>query len=219
MISLIKRDILISKAALTTAVFLIPIAYFITIPPIYTSVGLILPVLIVGIFFLDHRAQMNKFIKSLPVLEKQIVQSRFLGIFLLWVSVVFYQFLVGNIIGAISSTPRYIYDWIDILTVICLGLMMKALFIPIYYFFKSFTTASTLIFILYMGILYSSFSPLIDILGMDDYILFNDLDQGIVPLVETYIPTYPFFVLALGSISIYFLSMKLSQRIFVNKDY
>ncbi|SET59793.1 ABC-2 family transporter protein [Oceanobacillus limi] len=219
MVSLVKRDFIALKNAILTALCLIPIGYLIHLPPIYTTVGLILPVLIIGSFYVDDRANINRFTLSLPINKDFIVKGRYLLFFTVWIGIIFYQAMVGQLIETFSTLPRYTYHWIDILTVICLGLIVKAIFLPIYYFFESFTVASIISAILYGVLLISSFTPLIEILRMEDHIIFNDLDQGIVPLVEKSIPFQPFFVLVIVSITIYLLSLKISGLIFSRKEF
>ncbi|MFD2044864.1 ABC-2 transporter permease [Ornithinibacillus salinisoli] len=219
MIGLMKRDVIISRAPFLSALFLIPFAYITSLPPIYVSVGLIIPVIVISILFLDYRANMNRFTISLPINNKLIVPSRYISLLLLWIVVVLYQYIVGQIYGSLSSLPRYIYNWKDVMTVISLGILLKALLIPIYYLFKSFVIACSISVFVYFWVLFGSFFPLTDVLGMDDYILFNDIDQGFVPLVEKYIPFQPFIVLGLVSIVLYFLSMKISTTFFLRKEH
>jgi hypothetical protein len=219
MTSLLKRDLLINKATISVILILVPIGYIVGLPPFFISLSLLLMVALISIFYLDKRAQINRFILSLPVSRKTIIKSRYSFFSLIWVGTVFYQYIVGRLVNRVLESEIFIYGWKEVITLLSLGFIIIAIYVPIYYYFQSFVLATTFTFILYFIGFWFSIDTLVKQSKQTTTIIFNNLDQWTVPFIENTIPILPFVVLPVFALSLYYLSMMISEKSFSIRRY
>lgn len=218
MVNLIKRDLLISKASMIVGLFLIPFGYITSLPPFFITLGILLPAISISLFILDKNANINRFIISLPVAKGSIVASRFLSLLLMWLAVICYQSIIGNSITRLIPYNVFVYSWKEIIVLFSLGLIILGVYLSLLFFFKSLFKVLVVIMISYFNILIFSLDALVNVLDMHNYIIFNDLDRGIVPLIEKHISFLPFLTLPLTALVLYYLSKKLSTKLFTVKE-
>ncbi|WP_047981767.1 ABC-2 transporter permease [Ornithinibacillus contaminans] len=216
--SLVKKDLLQHLSTIIFILIVITIGFLITIPPFLTSLCLSLPTAIIGSFFTDHRASINRYLKSLPLKPDSIVFSKYIFLFIIWIIIVLYQFAIGHIVEAILPDGIYVFGWKEIIILLSLGLIMLAVYVPLYYLIKSFVIGTIIVGVIYMLIFFFSLDALVKILGMQYYINFNNLDRGFVPLIEKFIPFQPYLTLPLCALILYYFSLKLSTKLFTVKE-
>lgn len=192
------------------------LAYLVAIPPTFLFIvsTVAIPIFI---FYYDDKNKVNRFVVSLPIEKKTLISSKYIFMFVLALTILLFQMMIMFTFSALGN-GLYMYDWRDIIVLICSASIIIAICIPIFYFIKSFMLATGIIM---GGTFLGTFlimTPLINVLGMKDVIIFNDLDPGLVLLVEKYIPFQPYFMLGVLSLIIFYLSMKLSEKLLSYKD-
>ncbi|MEN2768606.1 ABC-2 transporter permease [Ornithinibacillus xuwenensis] len=217
MLSLLKKDLFVNKATVIAGLLLVPIGYITTLPPFYISLGLMLPLIFIHPYIMDYRSNINRLMISLPVTAKSIVTSRYLLLMMIWIAVIFYQYLIGFIVEEIFNYSSYIFGWKEIVILLSLGLLLLSIYVPLTYSFRSLVIVLLLVVITYFIMFLFTLDALVNILELKDNILFNDLDQGVVPLIETYIPFHPYLTLPFVAFFLYYLSLKLSAKTFTVK--
>lgn len=207
---LILKDILCMKSQLKY--FLICFGVYIIIFSVQGSVAAVgtFSILLVSIFTsvcasFDESCKWNRYAITLPYPRCRIVEARYLGLFIFSVGMNFLCILIGVISALIRNVP---IDSIFSLNIIfcCIALLLIALMLPVLYRFGA-TKARfiTMLFVMLpaMGI---SFISVFD---------FSFLSLGI--------PAIPANVLLLISaaitIGIYFLSYKLSVKIYNKREF
>ncbi|RLL46746.1 hypothetical protein D8M04_05960 [Oceanobacillus piezotolerans] len=220
MLHFIKRDFLLtwSSWALIT-LLLIPVGYITYIPPTFILL-LIFSSVLFGSFFYDQKATIHRTNISLPLRRTAIVMSRYVFFLLFTVIVVLLQWGVISMMDAWIPTPNYyVYGFKDFITVTCLFLLLIAVFAPMYYLIRNpHITFSVYLIILFL-LQFILLSLLTDVLGMTNYVSFNEIDQGFVLLVEKYIPFQPYLILVILSIGLYIVSLKISEKIFSKQSH
>lgn len=219
MFPLIKQHFLInSLISYLMIAGLITGAYLVAIPPTFLFIITILSLAII-LFFYDDKNNVNQFMISLPIAKKTMIQSRYLYIALMSVVILLFQWLIMLSFPSPPEFFRYIYDWRDMIVLLSIAYLSTAICIPIYYALRSFALATGIIAILWcLGSFFMIF-PIVSALGMDDMIIFNDMDAGFVLLVEKYIPIQPYAVLIIVSLLLFYISMKISEQLLRKKDY
>lgn len=218
MFPLIKQHFIMNTTISHLAIALmIAGAYFVTIPPTFLFVISILSLPII-LFFYDDKNHVNRWMISLPIAKKTLIQSRYLFTAIMSVIILLFQVLIMISLSSLSELSRYMYDWRDIIVLLCMSFIITAICMPIYYAIRSFAVATSIIAILSMLTSFFIMFPIIDVLGMDDIIIFNDMDSGFVLLVEKYIPIQPYTVLIIISALLFYISMKVSEQLLMKKD-
>ncbi|PAV30947.1 hypothetical protein CIL05_04325 [Virgibacillus profundi] len=218
MLQLIKQDLFINTWITYLSILLfLSITYFVFLPPIFMFIATALT-LIIALFYYDDRANVNKFLRSLPIQASQVVKRRYQSIMLLSICIILYQWIIGYAIISFTDLDRYIYGWKDIIVCFSIGVIIIAITVPFFYLFRSFTLSVGCLMVLLMLGSYYSLTPLVTVLELEEVIIFNELDPGFVLVVEKYIPYQPFIILVLASVVIFYLSMKLSQLLYLKKD-
>lgn len=155
---------------------------------------------------------------SLPVKRASIVQGRYMSILMVSIFFILYQGLCGRILSLLFENNYYVYSWKDMLVLLCIAALIEVVAIPIYYGLSSFLMATGTLAFLYFFAIVSSLPPLTGVLGMEQEIIFNDLDPGFVLVIEKYIPFQPYVTLSLVTGILFYLSLKLSELLFVKKE-
>ncbi|WP_404454577.1 ABC-2 transporter permease [Oceanobacillus kapialis] len=217
MLSLLRYNFLLLTFGTWLSFFLaIPIFYAVMIPPIFLYIVFVTTI-ILSYFYTDQRAKSTMYVASLPVKLTSIVKSRYVSVSLISFCLLFYQWGWGVLINNLFGIGIYVYTWKDIFVLAGLTILIVSLVTPIYYAVKSFLLATGIVLIGYFLAVFYSLEPLTDVLGMEHYIIFNDLDAGFVLLVEKYVPFQPFIMLGIVVMVLLFLSLKLSERLFISR--
>ena len=214
---LLIRDFINYKSVYVAIAILIPIGYVFTLPPFHISLGVLLPVLFIGVFYSDHRSRINRYMVSLPVSRKSIVFSRYISMLLVWIGTVLYQLIIGNLIARFVPYDVFTFGWKEIVTLLCLGLIMLAFFVPLFFLFKSFVLPIIIIAVCYFTVFFYSLDALVNISEMENEIIFNYLDMWIVPLVESIITVQPYLILPILSVGLFYVSIALSKLV-INRN-
>lgn len=216
MYPLVKQHFLSnSYSTYITIIVIIGGLYLIQIPPV-TLFIITLLAMMVGVFYYDDKNKMNRFIVSLPVKKSQMIQSRYVYFLIL----AFMMLVFQSIVMVLSSNlvSYYQYGWRDFIVVFCIGGLIISVGIPIYYFVRKFLVATGIILFIYFIVSFFMFNELSQVLNTGNFIIFNELDKGYILLAEKYIPYQPFILLPLFVGILMYGSMKVSERIFLNKD-
>ncbi|MEN1967449.1 ABC-2 transporter permease [Lentibacillus sp. N15] len=220
MLTLVKRDFFINSWLSYGGIALILIiSYLILIPPIFMF-AIIFMTLLITLFYEDDKNKVNRFLISLPVAKTQIAQSRYMFLACLAIVLLSFQWvfmLVSKPIASIAD-PYYIYDWRDFTVILCIGLLMIAICLPIFYMIPSFLLGAGINVLLFVIGTILILTPLTTVLGMTDTIYFNELDQGFVLLAEKYIPRSPYFVLIISSCTLYYISIKVTDWVITKRN-
>ncbi|WP_042146977.1 ABC-2 transporter permease [Paucisalibacillus sp. EB02] len=215
---LIIRDFINYKSVYVAIAILIPIGYVLTLPPFQISLGMLLPVLLIGVFYSDHQSRINQYLVSLPISRSSIVISRYISMLIVWIGTIIYQLIIGNLMAWFVPYNVFTFGWKEIVTLLCLGLIMLAFFIPIFFLFRSFLLPIIIIVVCYFTVFFYSLDALVNLSGMETEIIFNFLDQWVVPLIESVLTFYPFLILTILGFCLFFISMKVSEKLLSGKN-
>lgn len=197
--------------------FMLIVLYLGSVSPIFlfTVIIVSLPIML---FYYVNRNRLNRFMISLPISARNIVQSRYYFFIVMTVILLIFQLGVMLLNSVFLSNENYIYNIRDVVVLICMSLIIISFIGPIFHLIKSFMMASMVSGLIYL--IGTSFSLifLTDVLSMNDVIYFNKLDAGYTLLVETYIPFQPYLILIVVSVLLYFLSMKVSEWLFIKRE-
>src|SRR5699024_9488935 len=151
---------------------LIPIAYLSIAMPVFAVSYAFFPAIITDIFYYENKSRSNRYFVSLPVTGKTIVQARYVFFLVFFIFIVLFQWGTAYGIDWIRGETDYIYNWKIAIVVYGLGLVIAALILPLFYFFKSFYSAVITMGIVIFILFYQSLDPLVTVLDMGDYIIF-----------------------------------------------
>lgn len=185
-----------------------------TLPPILTLFIITLS-FVINQFYYDQRAYIHRFLISLPMPKKSIVQSRYISV----IFIILLYVLIQWLLGFTGVEMHYAFHWEDVIAVISLQFVLIAIVIPLFYLIPSFIIAAGTIIVMMIFGLFYFVDALVSILGLEEEIIFNDLDPGLVLLVEKYIPYQPYLILVIVSIAFLYLSVKLSTYIFSLRNH
>lgn len=223
MIQLIKRDLLLNKwAGLVIVVILLPLAYISINLPITTLLMLVIIPMVSSLFYADDKSHSMRSVIAMPVAKAVIVRSRYAYGMLIVIVAMLYQWMIGHVIVhmlELTGHDYFVYDWKDMTTIVCLGAIVVAICIPLYHLMSNFYAATIVLICIMYVLWFTSLDPLVTVTGMQDHIFFNDIDRGYTLLVEKYLPFPPYLFLALGAAFLFFLSMKLSEYVFLKRDH
>jgi len=197
---------------------LIPLAYSSIDMPVITVSFIFFPAIIADIFYYENKSRSNRCFVSLPLTGKTIVHARYIYFLFFFMLIVLFQWGTAYGIDWITGEADYLYTWKIAITVFLFGLVITALTLPLFYLFKSFYSAIITTGILIFILFYQSLDPLVTVLNMGDYIIFNHVDYGFPLLVEAYVPFCPYITLLIIALVLYYLSSKLSVVFFNRKD-
>ena len=204
-----------------TSLILIPMMllffYFAHMPPMFLFIVTVVSFPII-IYFFNHKYKIDRFLVSLPVHKNAIITSRYLFTVIIAVIILLYQVIMMFVITTLFNGTQYVYSFNDIVVLLCLAAIIPAIAIPIYHIFHSFTMATTVVSILFFLSVIFTVPLLVEVLGMGDMIIFNDLDPGLSMLVEEIIPYQPFLILMMISIIIFYISMTISRKLYIKRD-
>jgi len=204
-----------------TSLILIPVMllffYFAHMPPMFLFIVTVVSFPII-IYFFNHKYKIDRFLVSLPVHKNTIITSRYLFTVIIAVIILLYQVIMMFVITTLFNGTQYVYSFNDIVVLLCLAAIIPAIAIPIYHIFHSFTMATTVVSILFFLSVIFTVPLLVEVLGMGDMIIFNDLDPGLSMLVEEIIPYQPFLILMMISIIIFYISMTISRKLYIKRD-
>lgn len=218
MLHFIKYDLMMPTwGAILAFLLTIPLFYAVMLPQFFTFVVCVLAIT-VGLFFTDQRSKSKLYMSSLPVRRASIVRGRYVSILMVSICFILYQSFWGRILSLTLENNYYIYSWKDMLVLLCMVALIEVVAIPIYYGLSSFLMATGALTLFYFFAIIFSLPPLTNVLGMEHEIIFNDLDPGYVLLVEKYIPFQPYITLILSTAILFYLSLKLSELLFVKKE-
>lgn len=235
--SFIKSDFLSPRASgYITLVVLFLITHYIQLSPYFLFIMFTLAILI-SLFIYEYHYKVYRFFKSIPIEPSKIILGRYISSLIFMMILIFSQlvFMMNNSVQ-VQAELYYFYTWQDVIIVVCLGLILVSVIIPIIHLFKSIYTSIGLIamLILYggfltVGALISSLtidiSTAFDKLNVEELpstteqlIAFDKLDAGFQIIVERYIPGQPYVTLILASIVLLVCSYLISVKLFDRKD-
>ena len=219
MYSLLKKDYYTHNwvSYFSLAIGLV-VFYIIHIPPVFLFTISFLSLLIT-LFYYDDKNKTNRFFISLPVSKKKFVRSRYVYLACLAIVLLLFQWIVAlSIPNSLTIPSNYIYDWRDIIILYAIALVLISVGGFIFYALRSFLLAVSIFLLLYLIGTIALLDPLTNVLDMTEYIYFNEMDQGLVLLAEAYIPFQPFIVTIIVAFALFYISMKLVERIFSKRD-
>ncbi|OZU88172.1 hypothetical protein CIL03_13705 [Virgibacillus indicus] len=218
MYQFIKQDFSVNTwGTYLSLILILPISYVLFLPSVFMFIATALTI-IISIFYYDDRANVNRFLISLPISAASVVKRRYQSIILFSICVILYQWVIGHVVTFFIGSEHYVYGWKDIIVLICMGAIITAVTVPFFYLFRSFILSVGCIMVLLLLESYYSLTPLVTVLEMDEVIIFNDLDPGFVMIVEEYIPYQPFLILVFASLVIFYMSMKISELLYLRND-
>jgi ABC-type transport system involved in multi-copper enzyme maturation permease subunit len=216
--ALLIRDFINYKNLTFAILILIPIGYITTLPPFWISLGLLIPVVVISIYFSEKRSGIDRFMISLPIRRYDILASRYLTLASIWVFTVVYQFAIGHFVQNFIPYDVYTFSWKEVIALLSIGFVVLAFHIPLYSLISSFVLATSIFCVLYLFSFWFMLDILVNKSGMTTTIVFNDLDRWIIPLIEQKISFLPYFVLPIISLSFYYLSLKTVGKAFGAKE-
>src|SRR5690625_1447000 len=204
-----------------TSLILIPVMllffYFAHMPPMFLFIVTVVSFPII-IYFFNHKYKIDRFLVSLPVHKNAIINSRYLFTVIIAVIILLFQIIMMFVITTLFNGTQYVYSFNDIVVLLCLAATIPAIAIPIYHIFRSFIMATTVVSILFFLSVIFTMPLLVEVLGMEDIIIFNDLDPSLSMLIEEIIPYQPFPILMIISVILFYISMIISQKLYTMRD-
>lgn len=209
MIQMLKRDFQVNS--------IYSIGSFIFVPLVYMMNGSIIIIYLFALFFfhfyafyLDDKANIHRFLVSLPIKKKEIVLSKYLFMLISFCIFIVYHIFIDQL--AHYGLPYLESDPINGLTLVLIlaGVIFAlAISLPIYYYSKSFQTA----FLIHVSILI--FGPLLFVVATaNPYIDISKIFFLIIELVEI----QPYIMPIIISFGCLFLSYRLSVSVFMRKN-
>lgn len=202
MFNLIRKDIVLQK---TTLMIMLPILVVYLFEDISTIYGgmLFSIAIIMNAYNIDEKSSINMLLNSLPYTRKEIVSSKYIGVFV-FIGLVVFTIFMGNLI-----IHQEITIWKDILFIVCLVMVAISLIFPFSYKFKS---QYMLIGALVMLAIYLVIIPLF-IPNLSDKI--KEFVQTLLTLQNAQI----YLFIAFSVITLYACSWLLSIRIYERKVF
>ncbi|WP_047984244.1 ABC-2 transporter permease [Ornithinibacillus californiensis] len=216
--ALLIRDFINYKNLAFAILILIPIGYITTLPPFWISLGLLLPVVVISIYFSEKRSRIDRFMISLPIRRYDILASRYITLASIWVFTVVYQFAIGHLVQNFIPYDVYTFSWKEFVALLSIGFVVLAFHIPLYSLISSFVLATSIFCALYLFSFWFMLDTLVTMSGMTTTIIFNELDRWIIPFLEKKISFLPYVVLPFLSVSIYYVSLKIVGKAFSAKE-
>ena len=186
MYNLIRKDFIIQKKAL---LILFPILFvYLILNTANIWIGFVFSIVIImNTFSMDEKPNITALLNSLPYTRKEIVSSKYIGVLIFTLFVIFALF-IGNYV-----IHRELIDWKEIMFIMSLVMMVTSFTIPFSYQFKSqyLLIGSLFLFIGYLIIantlvknindeIRNLIQFLIELQGLQSYLLF------IVPVIVIY---------------------------------
>lgn len=200
MYNLIRKDIVMQKKTLW---ILLPIQLvYLSLNIGYVWIGFVFSIVIImNAFSMDEKSSINTLLNSLPYTRKEMVSSKYIGV-LVFTLIVIFGLFIGNLI-----LNQELMAWKEIMLIISLVMIVASFILPFSYQFKSqyLLIASIVLFVIYMVVI---------------NMIFYNLNEVIINFVEKLLSlqTLSFYLMTSGSILILFAcSWLLSIRIFKNK--
>jgi len=202
MLNLIRKDIMLLRNTLLLVLPFLFVALFLGRTSIF--VGVIFSIaFIMSAFSFDEKSEANILLNALPYTRKEIVSSKYIGVFI-FVLIVAFTIFIGNLIIYRELTP-----WSDIFLIFSIVMIIISLFFPFSYKFKSQY--------LFIGTI-----ALFVIFSMVANVVANNMDGVIRDVMHVFssMPTYLLY-LAFGvlSLALYVGSWLLSLRIYEKKVF
>ena len=202
MFNLIRKDIVLQKTTLMIMLPILVVYLFEEISSIYG--GMLFSIaIIMNAFNIDEKSSINMLLNSLPYTRKEIVSSKYIGVFV-FIGMVVFTIFMGNVI-----IHQEITIWKDILFIVCLVMVAISLIFPFSYKFKS---QYMLIGALVMLAIYLVIIPLF-IPNLSDKI--KEFVQTLLTLQNAQI----YLFIAFSVITLYACSWLLSIRIYERKVF
>lgn len=215
MVALLKRDFLISLTYVLTILILIPFVYAIHVSPLAIFTGTVIG-LFAGLYYYDQQAGINKYLVSLPISRKTIINARYLFSVLLMIFTLTYIFLIDNFVhlffpnyGAEPLPGELFFNFF------CISVLIIAIYLPIYTKFNYMTA-----FIIQLVSMF--LVPMILIMIMTWLLEISKFGPQINELIEFLLQIYSANPLVVSIVSvglILFISWSISQRIYSRKDF
>lgn len=217
--ALIKGDFLSPRlSGYITLVVTFSLVHFVGFSPYSLFVLFTLTVLI-ALFLYDNYYKMDRFFKSMPIQPSKIILSRYVSSLMFIVGFVLIQvlFMTVNTLHPYSML-FYFYTWQDVIIVLCLGLILVSIVIPIFHLIKPIYLSLTFIGVLFFLGAFQTLDLLVVLTDSENFIDFNRLDTGYQLIVEQYIPGQPYVTLTFISIILVVISYFISVKTFKRKD-
>lgn len=218
LVTLVKKDLLLNgwETYVGMALFVL-IAYVVTLPPTFIFM-IAFFALVFSSFTYDDKVQVNRFLCSLPIPKKLVVQSRYAYSLLITICTLLFQFIIIKVLQPFLSDSFYVYSFRDLIVLFCIGAVFIALCIPIIYFVRKLVTALGIILVMLAVGTVVIIDQLVTVLQLDDWIIFNELDAGFVLLAEKYFPWQPYLLIVIFTSILVYLSVIVSINIFTKND-
>lgn len=216
MLALVKKDFLTNSWFSYIGIFLfIGLTYVVNLPPTFVFIICFFGVFS-SVFLYDDKNNVNLFLKSLPVKVKSIILARYLYSVLLIILILLMQTGVMALFSSLYSETHYMYSLRDIIVLFCIGCIIIALSIPVFFKARSAQTAMGIILVLFGIGSFFTFSALLHVLDMTEFYL-HDLNPGFVMLTEKYLPFFPYVTLLIGTAILLTFSIHISTTFFKKK--
>ena len=202
MLKLVRKDILLQRK---TLMFLLPfllIYLFLGTPSVFIGVLFSIAV-IMNAFSFDEKSTINILLNSLPYTRKEIVGSKYIGVFIFTFIAVFTIF-IGNLI-----IHKEIMPWKSLLLVFGFTMVLISLMLPFSYKFRSnyLLIASLALFVIYMVVVNLFIKNL------------NDQIREFVQVLLTLQNYQLYLLIAFSIVALYIGSWLLSIRIYSKKVF
>lgn len=202
MFNLVRKDIVLQRKTLLIILAILLVYLLLGISSIW--IGFVFCIaIIMSVFSSDEKTTIHVLLNSLPYTRKEIVSSKYIGVFV-FTFIIIFAIYIGNLIIHRELTP-----WRELLFIFSLVMIFTSLAFPFSYKFKSqyLLVASLALFAIYMIIVNIFIKNLND--RIREFV-------GVLLHLQSY---QLYFLIGFSVIAIYVCSWLLSIRIYNNKVF
>ncbi|WP_407271687.1 ABC-2 transporter permease [Radiobacillus sp. PE A8.2] len=227
MLALLKREYHSNKGAIIT-ILLVTVLF-----SVYVQQELVLIIgmlgLAISLFYDENKAKVTRFVASLPVEKNMIVRSRYAYILFMTSIILCLQWVIAVLL---KNNPwinqPHVFTWTEAIIILSASILVSAICLPVYYWFRSFNLASFIVLILCVtsnifivdALLTAKYDKAFENFEETGYVEIS-VDSSTIYFtewIEQIIPYLPYVWFPLLAIAVYMLSMKLSEQ-FITRRY
>lgn len=212
--ALLKKELLLNHGFIWTIVIMLPLSYIINVGGVPVMTGVMFGY-VIGLFYYDNQSGINKFVVSLPITRKDVINAKYVYSIIFMFVVFLYFFLVDKIAHMYLNYLNYEpINFSALLSFYLVTLMIIAIYIPFYIKFSFMTAFLFQLISMMVGPI--AFFGLLNWIGTRTNI-FDYIEDFVLSFVM-FIQKNPFVVFVPLTIILLFISWFISQRIFMKKD-
>ncbi|MEN2768607.1 ABC-2 transporter permease [Ornithinibacillus xuwenensis] len=206
---LLMKEIKVSQLYLLILIVLIPLSYVMNVSSTGINIWVILGFLPL-LFYLDSQNNVNRFVASMPIKHMHIVLARYLILMMITTGALLFLWSIDYVAHqGLPFLKNHSFSGYDILQLVTLNALFLSVYIPVFYYFKNFTYAITFFLISFVILVYT-----FAVISGNPYLTF---DEPVIDFLVYLLYNQPIILVVL-SLTVLYVSFRISLRIFVRRD-